>query len=552
MIFRKTIFVFIIVLHSSIFQIDAQSILHFDANRLLEKFNKPVDNEVQDWLDFNLAEKDNNYPEEIFGYGIYVYLKDGNLDQITFNNYHEKTKYDPVTQKSEIKSVYRYTGVLPYGLTMDMTPSQVFELLGMPHKETYKLDSYSPYTTEFSYYLDGIGVHFSFDYNIIHYIELVSTSYVPSKRITKEELTYPYYFSPIPEDPDDLEIEMECYSGDCYNGYGEAWVTASKRDYYKGNFVNGTVSGYGEYYNKNIISHKGNWSNGRKNGEGTEWGIIRGIHNGYIYKGPFEQDQLHGYGTLTLPTGNILTGKWTYNVFEGTGTFYYNNNLLEKYEGEIQDQVPNGRGKLYWQDGTVEDAEMVNGWPAKWFQSDEKIFQDSIWNDLLVLDFDEEDVIENKIDILNEEDFCEVFMNIIRVVPERFESIKGEKETKGFGQTSYKPTVVFTEAVTTYNITGTNPIEYRISLAELSDKPIAEEVFSRLKDKINSCITEFTGVNISEKDRVPDGTFSYSDSPTKHYDIYSGNDINEGFVISLFIEPGFETTFLVTLLFKTY
>ena len=90
--------------------------------------------------------------------------------------------------------------------------------------------------------------------------------------------------------PDDLH-QGSCISGNCEDGFG-TWTYTDKTTYV------------------------GEWSIGKKHGEGiVTW------PNGYIYKGEFKESKWHGQGTLTFPDGTTYVGEWRDGFMNGQGTF---------------------------------------------------------------------------------------------------------------------------------------------------------------------------------------------------------------------------------------
>jgi len=105
--------------------------------------------------------------------------------------------------------------------------------------------------------------------------------------------------------------------------------------------------------------------------------------------------------------------------------YYFNNEVWEKYEGPIEKLLPHGVGTLTYKDGATYQAEFSNG---KSFVSRDKLFDIETEDLLFKNPFDEDNnaVIVGGLAILNDESFCETFLEIAKTSMEKFESIKGE------------------------------------------------------------------------------------------------------------------------------
>ena len=81
--------------------------------------------------------------------------------------------------------------------------------------------------------------------------------------------------------------------------------------------------------------HKGNWKNGKRDGQGECW-----YHDGSHYKGAWKDDVKAGDGTYTW--GNNEEGKST-------------------YIGKWSMDQKHGNGKMTWRDGTIFDGTWHQG-----------------------------------------------------------------------------------------------------------------------------------------------------------------------------------------------
>lgn len=105
---------------------------------------------------------------------------------------------------------------------------------------------------------------------------------------------------------------------------------------FKGEYNNGLRSGLGclTYSNGNFI--KGEFQNGKLNGEGKEQTDI------YRYKGSFREGNKHGYGIIVYSNGNMYKGNFQENKFHGDGTMKYSNGNI--YEGSFVNGKKDGKG----------------------------------------------------------------------------------------------------------------------------------------------------------------------------------------------------------------
>lgn len=101
------------------------------------------------------------------------------------------------------------------------------------------------------------------------------------------------------------------------------------------------------------------------------------ISDSCTYIGQFKNSMFHGYGKLILPDGTIYEGHWEMGQKHGNGTLQrpslkkstFLNQIREKalnkweieiYEGEFQNDLINGKGKLTYPDGTEYKGKFMN------------------------------------------------------------------------------------------------------------------------------------------------------------------------------------------------
>ncbi len=187
--------------------------------------------------------------------------------------------------------------------------------------------------------------------------------------------------------------ECSCMEGDCKDGNGKMMIkiiypndNTIYKEIYIGKFINGNANGSGKLYyyfddnnrNSMVLSYEGEFKNGLKHGNGSEFIIIvkKGLTK--IFDGEFRYGVKHGYGThyYSTPTYKGLyingemegvhykkyyIGKDSYicksqyknGKLNGNGIqIYYDyirNRLykVSKYEGYFQDNKKHGNGLLY-------------------------------------------------------------------------------------------------------------------------------------------------------------------------------------------------------------
>ena len=146
------------------------------------------------------------------------------------------------------------------------------------------------------------------------------------------------------------------------DGYGICeWVVNNgmSKSWYKGNFLNGVIHGYGELYYSDGSMYLGQWYNEKKHGQGKMIYL-----DGKIYTGNFENDDVNGFGKKVYPHGEIYEGWFEKNVRSGEGTLtrtngrvYKGNFVNNRMVGEFTVTLPN-REAVY--KGPIVN-EMLNG-----------------------------------------------------------------------------------------------------------------------------------------------------------------------------------------------
>ena len=164
--------------------------------------------------------------------------------------------------------------------------------------------------------------------------------------------------------------QNKCVSGNCENGNGY-WKDISGFTY-SGTFKNGQITGKGKLtYSKdyksgqevgknymhfaNALSYEGDLINSEPNGKGKLIFNDEVVLEGKFKNGDFES----GKYIFPKKVGFILIGEFVDLQLQSPGTIeFYSGN---KYEGEIKNNMPNGKGTMfyptkskdvgYWEDG---------------------------------------------------------------------------------------------------------------------------------------------------------------------------------------------------------
>lgn len=147
---------------------------------------------------------------------------------------------------------------------------------------------------------------------------------------------------------------------------------------YRGDWMNYQPNGYGEYKWDDGGSYKGQWTEGRRTGEGQSYdsrgvliysgSFVNGVYsghgteyydNGAIYIGGFENGQRHGYGEYYWPSGDIYRGNSVEGQRTGNGEYYWPDGAV--YKGNFVEDQRTGEGELLYSDGRKYVGSFLNG-----------------------------------------------------------------------------------------------------------------------------------------------------------------------------------------------
>ena len=173
------------------------------------------------------------------------------------------------------------------------------------------------------------------------------------------------------------------YKGEFLNGmrHGEGTFTFNNGDEYWGDWYYDDRSGHGNYIEKNGDHYSGyfvynkyfpgqkqydgyeEYSNGYYkgemiNGEVTGYGFVT-LDDGTLMEGYFINKNLYGYGKITWADGERFEGKFENDKRNGQGRHYHSDGDI--FECEYADDEPNGQGRHYFNNGDIFEGEYVNG-----------------------------------------------------------------------------------------------------------------------------------------------------------------------------------------------
>lgn len=124
-------------------------------------------------------------------------------------------------------------------------------------------------------------------------------------------------------EPGPMKSKWEGFLVDCDNKNQENEVSASKSFSYKGELINGERHGYGKW-----SDFEGNIFEGRWVKDVIVKGTITFL-NGDVYEGDIENNKPQGQGKLIFKNGGLYEGNFVNGLFEGTGKISYYFDILE-------------------------------------------------------------------------------------------------------------------------------------------------------------------------------------------------------------------------------
>jgi hypothetical protein len=124
--------------------------------------------------------------------------------------------------------------------------------------------------------------------------------------------------------------EGSSYKGTFINGNLDKGVLVMGDKRYEGNFVNNRLEGKGTLTYKNKDHYEGNFVGGQISNPNGSDGVFT-FANGDTYKGEFDMDVFHGFGTTADAKGNVIySGQWVHGQTEAASNA--NRASLRAYE----------------------------------------------------------------------------------------------------------------------------------------------------------------------------------------------------------------------------
>ena len=115
---------------------------------------------------------------------------------------------------------------------------------------------------------------------------------------------------------------------------------------------------FDNFYNDNGEKFIGEIKNGLKDGKGTLFYEKENKNKRQRYEGDFKNDKPNGRGILYWNDGSKYEGEWKNDIKEGKGIMYYNNG--ERYEGNWKNGRREGKGIYYWINGDKYEGDWKN------------------------------------------------------------------------------------------------------------------------------------------------------------------------------------------------
>lgn len=114
------------------------------------------------------------------------------------------------------------------------------------------------------------------------------------------------------------------------------------KDYiYKGNFYRSSKEGYGQYQSSKE-HYIGEYKNGHRKGQG----LLRYLESNNNYEGNFDEDKPNGFGTFKWAHGDEYTGNFVNGLLHGVGKYTWKNG--DSFEGSFLNGLKEGYGVLHF------------------------------------------------------------------------------------------------------------------------------------------------------------------------------------------------------------
>ena len=161
-------------------------------------------------------------------------------------------------------------------------------------------------------------------------------------------------------------INGERYKGDFIEGNmtGRGTYIFQDKSYYCGEIENGIFKGEGSMKWNNETEYHGNFVNSSLQGKGKMYNNIIGEK----YIGNFNKNEFDGIGIYYYKNGDIYEGNFDYGKKEGEGKYKRNDNV--EFDLIWNNDLPNGKGfatlkqnkiKGLWRNGNILEIEIIKG-----------------------------------------------------------------------------------------------------------------------------------------------------------------------------------------------
>ena len=304
---------------------------------------------------------------------------DGSHPPVPYNSFQEKEQNyknkKKKNQKTYIKKIIIIQKYIRKGLAMKKFYDRV-ELLRTILELDFSVNVIKDKKTENKLLMNNRGEVLSQqllsqkkikNYTLTKYYKENINKYKPNKFLIKTPLTYIDKY----KDPNlyigtwTLEKNFHGYGifyimGNKYEGFwnfgklsGECRYFLQNNDYFIGNFKNGQANGFGKYFHNDGAIYEGFWENDQPNGKGKETFIDNSFFEGFFEHG------LKKYGLFNWNDGSYYDGEIFNNLFEGKGKFHWKEG--REYFGEWCNGKMNGNGVMKYVDGTKYEGNFVCG-----------------------------------------------------------------------------------------------------------------------------------------------------------------------------------------------
>jgi hypothetical protein len=144
---------------------------------------------------------------------------------------------------------------------------------------------------------------------------------------------------------------------DLRSGTGtQTWKSGDK---YVGEWKDGSRTGKGTYYWSDGQKYVGEFLNSKRHGLGIATYPENDTNNRVSYDGEWKEDKKSGNGTQLWNSGDKYVGEYQDGLQNGKGTYYYWPSG-DKYVGEWQNGDRTGKGTYYWSDGQKYVGDFLN------------------------------------------------------------------------------------------------------------------------------------------------------------------------------------------------